>query len=228
MQSEVRLQRDYYARTAGSYDTMHVPTDETDTHFFALNMLASFSNFYRVQTILDLGSGTGRTPIWIKSNMKDVEVVGVEPVRQMREQGWKKGLATTELVDGDTTSLNYADNSFDAVCAFSVLHHIRNPTLAVAEMLRVSKKMVFISDGNNFGQGSAISRLIKQTVHAMGLWPLLNLIKTRGKGYSITEGDGLAYSYSIQEFQANQEGLPHDLSLQLFRYTIDRPLPWGR
>jgi hypothetical protein len=56
---------------------------------------------------------------------------------------------------------------------------------------------VFISDCNNFGQGSALSRAIKQVLNAAGLWPVANFIKTRGKGFIVTEGDGLSYSYSV-------------------------------
>jgi ubiquinone/menaquinone biosynthesis C-methylase UbiE len=94
-------------------------------------------------------------------------------------------------------NLAFKDGSFDLVCEFGALHHIPKPSRAVAEMLRVARKAVFISDCNNFGQGSGISRLIKQSMNAVGLWPVANLIKTKGKGYSLTEGDGLAYSYSV-------------------------------
>ena len=64
-------------------------------------------------------------------------------------------------------------------------------------MLRVAKKAVFIADSNNFGQGGAFARTVKQTFHALGLWPLIDFIKTRGRGYTISEGDGLTYSYSV-------------------------------
>ena len=94
-------------------------------------------------------------------------------------------------------SLAFDDGQFDLVCAFGVLHHIRTPDLAVAEMLRVARRAVFISDANNFGQGSLVWRSVKQCLNALRLWPLANLVKTRGRGYSVTEGDGLAYSYSV-------------------------------
>jgi hypothetical protein len=55
---------------------------------------------------------------------------------------------------------------------------------------------VFISDSNNFGGGPRYMRLVKQVLHAAGLWPVTNYLKTGGKGYSITAGDGLFYSYS--------------------------------
>lgn len=64
-------------------------------------------------------------------------------------------------------------------------------------MLRVARKAIFISDSNNFGQGSFISRSIKQLINSVGLWRVADLIKTKGKGYTISEEDGLAYSYSV-------------------------------
>jgi hypothetical protein len=64
-------------------------------------------------------------------------------------------------------------------------------------MLRVARRAIFIFDANNFGQGSAIARGIKQTINALGLWRFANFIKTRGKGYTISKEDGLAYSYSV-------------------------------
>ena len=63
-------------------------------------------------------------------------------------------------------------------------------------MLRVAKKGIFISDSNNFGQGSRISRAMKQILNAMRVWNIADFVKTGGKGYTLSEGDGLAYSYS--------------------------------
>jgi ubiquinone/menaquinone biosynthesis C-methylase UbiE len=95
------------------------------------------------------------------------------------------------------TNLEFEDKSFDLVCAFGMLHHIKEPSLAVTEALRVARKAVFVSDSNNFGQGSPVFRAVKQTLNACRLWPIANWLKTKGKGYGLTEGDGLAYSYSL-------------------------------
>jgi ubiquinone/menaquinone biosynthesis C-methylase UbiE len=126
-----------------------------------------------------------------------VHFLGVEPVAEMREVGYKSGLLATELVDGDANDLPYSSGQFDVVCEFGMLHHVSKPSRVVGEMLRVSNKAVLICDSNNFGQGSRLARALKQGLNAIRLWPLVDLIKTKGKGYTITEGDGLAYSYSV-------------------------------
>lgn len=64
-------------------------------------------------------------------------------------------------------------------------------------MLRVSKKGVFLSDLNNFGCGSLAQRIISQSLGALGLWKAFQLALTKGKGYKISDGDGLHYSYSL-------------------------------
>lgn len=101
------------------------------------------------------------------------------------------------LVGGDGENLEFADDSFDWVCCFAVLHHVREPDALVREMLRVARVGVFISDSNNFGQGSRSARWVKGAARVTGLWPLVKWIRTRGKGYVISEGDGLFYPYSV-------------------------------
>lgn len=193
--TEVQIQRDYYAATADRYDAMHV--GEKDEHSFALGFLLSALDFFEIRSVLDVGAGTGRTVKFIRERRPDVRVVGVEPVQALIDQGRAKGLGPDELVHGDATALAFGDGEFDLVCEFAVLHHVPEPARAVDEMLRVAGKAVFLSDTNRFGQGSPLARTAKQALAALGIWRLADLVKTRGKGYTISEGDGLAYSYSV-------------------------------
>ena len=192
---EVEIQKDYYARSARSYDEKHVC--DGDEHFFALSFLISILDFYGIRSILDIGAGTGRVPAYVRNVRPDIRTIGIEPVRELREIGYKKGILRNELIDGDATQLQFEDGEFDMVCEFAALHHIKYPELVVAEMLRVSRKAVFISDCNNFGQGTPLVRAVKQIINLLGFWKAADFIKTRGKGYNISEGDGLAYSYSV-------------------------------
>ena len=191
-----QIQTDYYMRTAGSYDTSHLHSGDEE-HNFALYFLSSIIKLYSIQSILDIGAGTGRTIDLIMKEHPNVKIIGIEPVKELREQGYNKGIPESILIEGDGNKLNYGNGEFDLVCEFGVLHHVPKPNIVVSEMLRVSKKCIFISDSNNFGQGGLLNRSIKQVLNFFGLWPLFNLIKTRGKGYQISVGDGLFYSYSV-------------------------------
>lgn len=189
------MQRDYYLRTATDYEELH-PLLGSE-HQIALDFMLSQTERLGIRTILDIGSGTGMGLRYIKQLHPGLEVMGIEPVAALRKVGYVNGLTNAELVNGDATSLPYEDGSFDLVCEFATLHHIKHPDLAVAEMLRVARKAIFISDSNNFGQGSFAVRSIKQIAMSCCLWEPLDFIKTKGKGHIASEGDGLAYSYSV-------------------------------
>ena len=194
-EDEVNLQRKYYAETAAKYDAMQV--SEQDEHQFALAILSGMIEYHGIKSVLDVGSGTGRALRYLKPRHPGVRFVGIEPVEALRKVGHAAGLSHEELQDGDINSLAATDGEFDLVCEFAVLHHVPKPELAVAEMLRVARKAVFISDANNFGQGGPATRLLKQAINALGLWRAFNWLRTGGKGYHVTAGDGLFYSYSV-------------------------------
>jgi ubiquinone/menaquinone biosynthesis C-methylase UbiE len=195
MRDEIAIQRDYYQKTADRYDDMHVNSDAE--HDFALAFMLSMVDFFSIGSMLDIGSGTGRALLRAKKAYPNLKVLGVEPSSELRKVGYVKGLSQNELIDGDAQKLDFSDGAFDLVCEFAALHHIPEPSKAVSEMLRVARKAVFISDSNNFGQGGFVSRTVKQTLRSLGLWKVADFVKTRGRGYMISEGDGLAYSYSV-------------------------------
>lgn len=192
---EVQAQRGYYSDTAARYDSMHL--DEEGEHHFALRFLESAIDLYGINSILDIGAGTGRVGRYFKEKNPRLKVMSIEPVAALREIGYSKGLSRHELVDGDANSLAFEDGEFDLVCEFGLLHHVRTPSIVVEEMMRVGRIGIFISDSNNFGHGSPVARAAKQVLNALGLWRAVDFIKTNGRGYTVSEGDGLAYSYSV-------------------------------
>lgn len=195
MTDPVAIQRKYYEQTAAAYDETHV--SEADEHHVALGWLASIIKMQKFDSLLDVGCGTGRGLRFLKANAISIKMTGIEPVSSLRQVGLNSGLTGSEIMDGDALAIPFPDRSFDVVCAFAILHHIKDHRRVVREMCRVARRAVFISDANNFGQGSLLSRTAKQALNACGLWPLYNLIRTKGKGYQISEGDGLFYSYSL-------------------------------
>jgi len=192
---EADIQQRYYAERAHEYNDKHLHRD--GEHYFALSLLVAAIEHFGFQSVLDLGSGTGRAPLFIKERRPDITVRGIEPVKELREIGYSMGLLPEELVQGDAADVDANDGDFDVVCEFGVLHHVRHPHVVVSEMLRVAKRAVFISDSNNFGQGAFAQRTLKQILNALGLWKVGDFVKTGGKGYQISEGDGLSYSYSV-------------------------------
>jgi ubiquinone/menaquinone biosynthesis C-methylase UbiE len=177
---EEKIQHEYYSNTAVHYDELHL--SEKDEHYFAASYLAGMLDFLDAKTVLDVGSGTGRIVSMFKKKHPHIHIVGIEPVLELREIGYQKGLTKNDLIEGNGLALPFGPEEFDLVCAFGVLHHVSTPALVISEMLRVAKTAIFISDCNNFGQGSSGVRVIKQMMDYLRLWPLVNWIKTRGRG----------------------------------------------
>jgi len=196
MADAAEIQRQYYTATAASYEQLHM--GEQGEHDAALRFISSLVAQFDLRSLLDVGCGTGRGVKYFLEHHPALHVRGVEPVRALLDRAVHTHGIPRSMIDcGMGQSLPYGDASFDAVCAFGILHHVADPDAVVREMLRVARAAVFISDGNRFGQGSWFGRITKLALYRMRLWPLANYLKTRGRGYTITAGDGLAYSYSV-------------------------------
>ena len=194
----ISIQRQYYADTAARYDTMHAHEGDDDPRI--LKTVRALLGMIEAQTALDVGAGTGRGIRYLLDNMPGLSVRGVEPVKALIEQAIQKnGIPEDLIMQGVGEALPFGDASFDVVLSFSILHHVPEPDAVIREMLRVARKSVIIVDGNRFGQGRRLVRLLKLALYKARLWKAVNYIKTGGRGYMVTEGDGLAYSYSVYD-----------------------------
>lgn len=194
MSDDQTEQRDYYARTAANYDQMHLEESE---HELALAQLLGLTRYFKYDSLLDVGAGTGRVLRHAKSELPQVRIAGIEPVAGLREIGHLSGIPETELTDGNALDLQHEDNSWDIVCAFGILHHIPEPERAITEMCRVARHGVFFSDLNNYGCGSISQRVLSQTLRKLHLWRPFQFLKNGGKFEKFSEGDGIHYSYSL-------------------------------
>jgi ubiquinone/menaquinone biosynthesis C-methylase UbiE len=196
MRNAVELQRELFARNAAAYEDKHVHCHDEPS--LALDQMFTWIQALDVKTMLDVGCGTGRGVHYLLE--RGIKVQGIEPVSAMLDQAvLRRGIPSHLLIRGMGQSLPFPDKSFDAVCELGMLHHVPDPNAIVREMLRVARKAVFISDGNRFGQGSQSARWLKLLLCKAGLWKTTDWIKTLGKGYVVSDGDGLIYSYSIYD-----------------------------
>lgn len=189
-----RLQAAYYTETALRYDGMHT-ADVHDEHYAALRIIDALSGLLDLRSFLDVGAGTGRAVSYLRDRGRQVK--GIEPVEALISQARAKGLPEDDILCGDGRFLPFPDRSFDAVLECGVLHHVADPSVVVKEMMRVARKAIFLSDSNRFGQGRSAARAIKLMLYKTGMWNTARFLQTRGKYYTTSDGDGLAYSYSI-------------------------------
>lgn len=191
--------RDYYERTAEQYDAQNA-FDKNDEHYAALAFLQGQITHYSINSLLDVGSGTGRAIQYLLKQNSNLRLEGIEPVAALRRVAANKGIPENNLKDGDAKKLPYTDNAFECVSAFGVLHHVDKPEHAIREMLRVAQRAIFISDSNVYGWGTPLTRTTKQFLHRSGLRKLFCFLSTRGKGYYKTGYDGIFYPFSLLDY----------------------------
>ncbi|HLZ12500.1 MAG TPA: class I SAM-dependent methyltransferase [Candidatus Acidoferrum sp.] len=198
VEEAVVAQRRYYSETAAKYDQMHA--HEGDGDGFNRRFIEAILHMLGARSVLDVGTATGYRIHDLRSALPDAFVCGIEPVDALLGIALRNDVhASGRLIRGTGLALPFADASFDVVCEFSILHHVHRPDAVVKEMLRVAKKAVLISDCNRFGQGSMLARLAKLAMYKTRTWKTFDWVRTLGKGYRITEGDGLSYSYSVYD-----------------------------
>jgi SAM-dependent methyltransferase len=194
-----QIQHDFYAATSERYDEMHAaPNDE---HYTALAYISALIEGFGWRSVLDVGAGTGRGVRHFIDRHPGLDVRGVEPVRAMIEQAERgNGVPAGVIDEGRGDPLPFADDAFDVVCELGVLHHVADPNTVVAEMTRVARRAVFLSDTNRFAKGGFLHRAAKYGLYRLGLWQAVYRLATRGRGYHLNPEDGgVAYTYSVYD-----------------------------
>jgi SAM-dependent methyltransferase len=187
-------QRAYYEHTAHEYDAAH---GEGSEHNLALAHVVRYLEWVGAKSVLDTGCGTGRALRYLQRGLPHLRLRGNDPSSALLDVAVERGVPREWLDVCGSERLPYANESFDAVVAFGVMHHVAKPELIVAEMLRVARLAVFISDGNIYGQGSMPTRLVKAVLGRTGLREPVNWVRRGGKLWYESDGDGVAWSYSI-------------------------------
>lgn len=186
-ESAVELQRRYYAGTAHEYDVQHVD----EGHELSLAIVAHDIERYGWASVLDTGCGTGRAMKYLAERLPDIELHGNDPSAELLDAS---GLSASQLTCCGSESLPFADGAFDVVVETGVLHHVPEPARVVGEMLRVARCAVYLSDSNIYGRGHGRTKLI---LARAGLLRPLNCLRRGGHDWFYSEGDGVAYSYSV-------------------------------
>jgi ubiquinone/menaquinone biosynthesis C-methylase UbiE len=102
-----------------------------------MNVVSSHVEGQRINTILDLGCGTGRFSEALAVRF-DADVIGIDPSIKMLEQArGKRRDRRIRYEIGRGESIPLAANSVDLIFMSMIFHHFDNPRLAARECRRV-------------------------------------------------------------------------------------------
>lgn len=153
------------------------------------------------RTVLDVGCGEGvLTEQWAQQN-PDAKIVGIDLGDQKLRQEWdKRQHPNLSFRVQEATSLPFADDEYEMVCAIEVLEHVPDPATTLREMSRVAQRWLLVS------------------VPREPLWRLLNM--ARGAYWDrLGNTPGHVNHWSLSQFQELLEGYG-DVA------EVRRPFPW--
>lgn len=123
----------YYDEFAARYEEHRDGRDPGGYHDLVDELEVGFvERFGRGRDVLEVGCGTGLLLRRMAAFARSARGVDLSPA--MLERARARGL---DVVEASATHLPFADASFDVVCSFKVLAHVRDVGLALAEMTRV-------------------------------------------------------------------------------------------
>ena len=102
-------------------------------------------------TLLVLGASEGDASILRKAGWSSITLSNFQV-------GKTKTIPGNDYLELDAEDLALPDDSFESVGAYEVLHHCRSPHRALCEMLRVSRRYVFLQEPND----SALYALLRR------------------------------------------------------------------
>lgn len=126
------------------YDTTDIPVAYDRGRYHGpevlqlwMNVVSSHIKGQRINTILDLGCGTGRFSEALAAHF-DAEVIGIDPSQKMLEQARsKRPDSRIRYEPGRGESIPLPTSSVDLILMSMIFHHLDNPRLAARECRRV-------------------------------------------------------------------------------------------
>lgn len=187
------MSSDYYDATAAGYDALH-STETNPEHTSAMEL--GWPLFGEVSSVLDVGSGTGRSLIWLRNQNSHLRLSGIEPSQGMIELA-RRNLPDVEFTHGKGEAMPYATGSVDVAIATGIMHHADHPARVISEMFRVARKGILISDHNNYAFGGPLTRRLRMTLQMVGLLNAATFVRQGFKKRGYSDDDGWWYPYSL-------------------------------
>ncbi|MGD2252685.1 MAG: methyltransferase domain-containing protein [Anaerolineales bacterium] len=109
-----------------------------------IDYVRSWLDLSQIGRALDVGCGNGFSTYFFAQRVPDTWAIDASAFMLSRHPLRNTG----KVSQADALQLPFADESFDLVYSWELLHHVDEPHLALAEMARVSRRYVMAAEPN--------------------------------------------------------------------------------
>jgi SAM-dependent methyltransferase len=141
---QASYERDLHDREAESrYEELVIRVFGTKTKLIVQRWAARLQGLTPSARVLDYGCGTGQVSRVLARQCRPLFAFDISPASV------RQNVATNAVLGcvANAFSLQFKDRAFDAVCINGVLHHIVDLTSAIDEISRVTRELIFVSEG---------------------------------------------------------------------------------
>jgi ubiquinone/menaquinone biosynthesis C-methylase UbiE len=130
-------ERELWEKVASSYDKQSSKFEQA----YKLSIEKSKKVLKNTDKVLEIACGTGIISLGIAEQVNSVVGVDISPkmITIAKEKLKKISIDNVEFKTADGYSLQYEDNTFDAVLLFNSLHIVKEPSVLLAETYRLLK-----------------------------------------------------------------------------------------
>ncbi len=89
--------------------------------------------------LLDIGCGTGALLEKLKEKYPEAILAGIDPTQEMIDIAGKRLLKKVHIEQSWAEKLPFEDEAFDVIVSCNVFHYIREPRVALKEVMRILK-----------------------------------------------------------------------------------------
>jgi ubiquinone/menaquinone biosynthesis C-methylase UbiE len=106
-----------------------------------LDIFRELGDFSGEECVLDSGCGPGLVSCYLSSLANEVIGLDLTPamIQLAKETASKRSITNVNFIVGNMLELPFANDHFDISVSRYAFHHLENPQIAFAEMLRVTK-----------------------------------------------------------------------------------------
>lgn len=104
--------------------------------------ILKFIKTSNIKNVLDVGCGNGFLLEMIRKNFSNIKIKGIDIEKNLLKSCKNKGL---NVKRGNILNIPFNDASFDLIIAKDVIEHVKDNYRAIQELIRVSRKYIFIS-----------------------------------------------------------------------------------